>query len=102
MLLNIVSWLEDHSVPCLYKSLFGVECPGCGTQRSFIELLKGNVNESFKTWPALLPVMFMLAYLILFLIFRFKNGLTILKITFIINATIITINYIYRLIWHLL
>ena len=102
MLLNIVSWLEDHTIPCLYKSLLGVECPGCGTQRAFIELLKGHFLESFKAWPALLPVMFMLAFLILFLIFKFKNGLAILKIMFIINAAIITINYIYRLTWPLL
>lgn len=102
MLLNIIHWLENHTIPCLYKTLFGIECPGCGTQRALIELLKGNVVQSIKTWPALLPVMFMLVYLVLFLVFRFKNGLKILKISFIINAAIILANYVYKFAFHLL
>lgn len=102
MLLNIVHWLENHTLPCLSQKLFGIECPGCVTQRALIEMLKGNFIESLKAWPALLPVMFMLAYLVFFLIFRFKNGLNILKITFIINALIITVNYIYKLTLHLI
>lgn len=102
MLLNIIHWLENHTIPCLYKTLFGIECPGCGTQRAFIELLKGNLAESIKAWPALLPMMFMLIYLVLFLVFRFKNGLKILKISFIINAIIIFSNYAYKFAFHLL
>ncbi len=101
MLINIINWLENHQLPCLYEKLFGIECPGCGTQRAIIELLRGNFQESFHAWPPLLPVMFMMVYLLLFLKFRFKNGITVLKITFIINASLITINYIYRLILHL-
>ncbi len=97
VLVNIVSWLEHHSAPCLFKKLTGFACPGCGTQRAVIELLKGNLLNSIKEWPALLPVAFMMIYLMLFLIFRFKNGLKILQISFIINAIIILINYIYKL-----
>jgi hypothetical protein len=97
---TIIHWLEGHTFPCLYKSFLGIECPGCGTQRAFIELIKGNLWESFLTWPPLLPVMFMICYLILFLIFKFKNGSRVLTITFIINAAIITINYIYKLTLH--
>lgn len=98
---TIILWLEGHTLPCLYKSLLGIECPGCGTQRAFIELIKGNLWGSFLAWPPLLPVMFMMGYLILFLIFKFKDGTRVLTITFIINATIITINYIYKLTLHL-
>ncbi len=99
---SFIHWLENHSLPCLYKSIFGIECPGCGTQSAIIALLKGNLRESFLAWPPLLPMMFMMLYLILFLIFRFKHGLQLLKITFIINAIILTVNYIYKLTLHLL
>jgi hypothetical protein len=98
---TIIHWLEEHSLPCLYKNYLGIECPGCGTQRAIIELLKGNLGGSFHAWPPLLPVIFMMSYLILFLIFKFKNGTRVLTITFIINATLITINYIYMLTLHL-
>jgi hypothetical protein len=66
-------------------------------QRSFIELLKGNFYESFVLYPALLPTMFLLTFLVLHLIFKFKNGANILKIVFIINASIMVLNYIYKL-----
>jgi hypothetical protein len=98
---TIILWLEGHSLPCLYKSFLGIECPGCGTQRAIIELMKGNIAESFLAWPPLLPVMFMMIYLLLFLIFKFKSGTKVLTLTFILNAAIITINYIYKLTLHL-
>jgi hypothetical protein len=97
----IIHWLEGHTLPCLYNSFLGIKCPGCGTQRAIIELMKGNLWGSFQAWPPLLPVMFMMGYLILFLIFKFKNGTRVLTITFIINAALITINYIYKLTLHL-
>jgi hypothetical protein len=79
-----------------------MECPGCGTQRAIIELLKGNLYESFLAWPPLIPMMFMMLYLLLFLIFKFKSGARLLTIIFIINAVIITVSYIYKLTLHLL
>jgi hypothetical protein len=94
---KIIAWLESHLVTCSYKKYLGVECPGCGMQRSFIELLKGNFYESFVLYPALLPTMFLLTFLVLHLIFKFKNGANILKIVFIINASIMVLNYIYKL-----
>ncbi|MEI7513573.1 MAG: DUF2752 domain-containing protein, partial [bacterium] len=74
MLHQIIKFLEDNSLSCPTKSLFGIECPGCGTQMAFIELLKGNILESIKTFPPLIPLMIMIFYLILFLKFRFKHG----------------------------
>lgn len=102
MQLNIIHWLENHAAPCLFKSIFGLDCPGCGTQRAIIELLKGNFTESLKAWPALLPVTLMLCYLALFLVFRFKNGHKILIVFFIVNAIIITGNYIFKFAIHAL
>jgi hypothetical protein len=63
-------------------------------QRSFIALLKGNLWESFLLYPALLPTIFLVVYLILHLIFDFKNGAAVIKYTFIINVIIILTNYI--------
>ena len=68
---KFISWLESHQLPCFYKHYLGFECIGCGMQTALILLLKGEVIESFKTYPALLPV-FLIAFLILHFIFRFK------------------------------
>lgn len=95
---DIITWLESHLGTCFYKSHFGVECPGCGMQRSFIELLKGNLVESFLLYPALFPLIFTIIYLILHLIFKYKNGALILQISFIFTTTTMIVSYIIKLI----
>lgn len=100
MLLSVVDWLERHTLPCFYKKYLGIECPGCGMQRAFIELLKGNIIESLKIYPALLPTFFLFTYLILHLIFKFEKGAFVLKISFIFTASIIVVSYTIKLIIH--
>lgn len=38
-------------IPCLFKQLTGIPCPGCGTIRSLNLLLEGKVVESMKMNP---------------------------------------------------
>jgi len=95
-----VHWLEAHQLPCYYKKFLGVECLGCGMQSAFILLLKGDFLESLKTYPALLPVMFMILFLFLHLIFKFKKGTRILKFSFIFTLTVMICSYVIHLINH--
>lgn len=84
-------------MPCFYKQMSGIDCPGCGMQRSFIELLQGNFIASFKMYPALLPVLFTLGLTAAHLYFKFKNGAVFIKYSFIFTISIITISYIIKL-----
>lgn len=93
----IIHWLEEHMMTCPYKAITGIDCPGCGMQRSFIALLKGNFVESFLLYPALLPVMFTLLLTALHLYFKFKNGANYIKYSFLITMSIIVISYILKL-----
>ena len=95
--LNIVNWLEAHQLPCLFKQLTHFDCPGCGMQTSFLLLLNGDIAGSLKTYPALLPIILLFAFLILHLIKNFKNGSVFLKYAYIFCAGIIMISYIYKL-----
>jgi hypothetical protein len=97
-LLNIISWLEKHQLPCLFKQLTHVDCPGCGMQRSFILLLNGDITGSFIMYPALVPIILLFGFLLLHLIKRFKHGTAILKYSYIFCAGIIMVSYIYRII----
>lgn len=94
---KVIEWLESHLQSCFYKKYFGIECPGCGMQRAFIELLKGNFTESLVLFPALIPTIIMITYLILHLIFKFDKGAQVLKILFIINTSIVVLSYIYKI-----
>jgi hypothetical protein len=45
--------LENYMLPCWSKTLFGVECLGCGLQRAFLLLLKGDFVGAFQMYPAI-------------------------------------------------
>lgn len=49
-------------IPCSWKETFGVDCPGCGAQRSFLELMDGNMWGSMLLYPALVPLIFLVIY----------------------------------------
>lgn len=95
---DLIKWLENHQGTCYYKRYLGIDCPGCGMQRAFVELLKGHIWDSILMYPALIPMIFIFVLLILHLIFKFKHGATILKISFIFTVGIVIINFIVKLI----
>ncbi|MCH5305411.1 MAG: DUF2752 domain-containing protein [Rikenella sp.] len=43
-------------MPCAYRQLLGIDCPFCGAQRSALLLLQGRFTESFRLFPALVPI----------------------------------------------
>ena len=94
---SLVEWLEQHMAPCFYKKFLGVECPGCGMQRSIIALLKGDFYESFMLYPALPLIIILIVLLIVHLIFKLKYGAIALKWLFILNAAVIIISFILKL-----
>lgn len=96
--LNIINWLQEHQLPCMFKSITHFDCPGCGIQRSFVLLLKGDWLGSFKMYPALLPILFLFGYLILHVIKKFKSGSIVLKYAYFFCAGVIAVSYIYKLV----
>jgi len=38
-------------IPCLWKTFFNIECPGCGLTRAFINILHCNFIEAFNHNP---------------------------------------------------
>lgn len=98
--MSLISWLENNMLACPYKKYLGIDCLGCGMQRSFVALLKGNLIESFYLYPALIPMLFMFVFLIIHLIFKFKNGGTWLKYTFFFVVAIVVVSFVIKLINH--
>ena len=93
----LIYWLENHLLTCPYKAYTGFDCPGCGMQRSFIELLKGNFINSLHLYPALLPTIFTLGLTLFHLIFKFKNGGNYIMYSFIATMTIIITSYLIKM-----
>ncbi len=97
MLNRLIHWLERHELPCAWKAHLGFDCPGCGIQSAAIELLKGNVWESIRLYPALLPMLFMLSFLGVHLLFKVPRGALILKFLFIFTVVILLTGYFIKL-----
>lgn len=96
-LLNIIKWLEAHQLPCLFKAITHIDCPGCGIQRSLLLLIRGDIPGSFKIYPALIPIILLIAFLILHVIKNIKGGTVILKYSYLFCAGTILLGYIYKL-----
>lgn len=82
---------------CPYKFITGIDCPGCGIQRSFVLLLKGDLISSFSLYPALLPVIFTLILTGAHLLFRFRKGPESIKFSFLTATGIIVVSYVFKI-----
>jgi len=49
-------WLPGTSfrlpVLCMYRSLLGLDCPGCGLTRSFVAIMRGDLLAAWRFNPA--------------------------------------------------
>jgi hypothetical protein len=97
-MIGLIHWLEQHQLPCIYQKVLGIPCPACGLQHSFIELLKGNIIESFRIYPPLIPILFLFTLFGLHLLFRFRNGALLLKISALVTGAIMAGNYFFTII----
>ncbi|MEZ4854188.1 DUF2752 domain-containing protein [Flavobacterium sp.] len=91
--------MEDYMLPCTNKSIFGIECLGCGTQRAIALLLKGEFVEAFKMYPAIYTFILLFLFLGLHFIDKSRNYTRIIIITAIANAIIMVVSYIYKIIF---
>ncbi len=94
------SWLENHMLPCMYKQLFGIDCPICGAQRSLAAALKGDFAESFSLYPPLVPVLVLIVLSLLWLCSkRIVSKKFLVTYAWIVLA-LVMISYIVKLIIH--
>ncbi len=89
--------MEEHMLPCMNKQLFGVECPGCGTQRAIAFLLEGEFWEAFKMFPAIYTLVVFFILLALHLLDKKRNYYKLVITSAILNGVIILIAYFIKI-----
>lgn len=47
-ILYIILFILKIEIPCMFKSIFGISCPGCGMTRAIKELLNLNFIGAFS------------------------------------------------------
>jgi hypothetical protein len=81
------SWM----LPCMSKQLLGMDCPGCGIQRSISHLLQGEFVNAFYMYPGIFPLIFLFGFLTFDWFVQIKHGEQIkLWVTVFTIVTIIT------------
>ena len=84
-------------LPCMNKSIFGIDCIGCGTQRSLLLVLNGEFTMAFYQFPAIYSTLLLFGLIGLHLIDKKRNYQKIIIGLAIINAIIMIISYIYKI-----
>jgi hypothetical protein len=92
----VIDWLEHHLFSCFFKSHFGIECPGCGMQRSFIALLRGNIEESINYHIALIPLIITILLLFIQLKIKHKQGGYWVMWAFVFTTVATIVQYMMR------
>lgn len=89
--------MEDYMIPCMNKSLFGVDCFGCGTQRALLLLLEGDFVGAFKMFPAIYTTVLFFFLVALHFIDKSRNYKNSLILFAIVNSIIMVSSYFYKL-----
>ena len=88
--------MEEYMMPCMNKKLFGVDCFGCGTQRSLALLLKGDFIGAFNMYPAIFTTLLFFVVVGLHFIDKSRNYHKAIISLAVINAIIMVVSYFYR------
>lgn len=89
--------MEEYMIPCMNKKIFGVECPGCGTQRSLALLADGEFVAAFHMFPAIYTTILLFACIGLHFIDKTHKYHKLIVGLAILNAAITIIAYIYKI-----
>ncbi|MDC6389890.1 DUF2752 domain-containing protein [Maribacter sp. PR1] len=83
-------------LPCFTKQIFGVDCPGCGLQRSALFLFKGEFVEAFKMYPAIYPMIILFSFLVFGKTLKLKYSNVITNVLMVTTVGVILINYVLK------
>tara|TARA_R110000868_G_scaffold226619_1_gene479274 strand:+ start:586 stop:855 length:270 start_codon:yes stop_codon:yes gene_type:complete len=84
-------------LPCLNKKLFGVDCLGCGMQRSASLIVHGEFTAAFNMYPAIYTLIVLLGFIIVNAFKNYKHGNKIILILAVLNAIIMISSYMIKL-----
>jgi ABC-type transport system involved in cytochrome c biogenesis permease component len=81
---------------CFSKYYFGVECPGCGAQRSAVCLFRGEWLDSLALYPALIPFFIFMVVAVLSVIKSIKMSTRWVLIMAMVTFGIMIVHYIMK------
>ncbi|WP_316792968.1 DUF2752 domain-containing protein [Pedobacter frigoris] len=84
-------------IPCPFKYLTGIDCPGCGFQRSLLLLLKGQWKESLEMYAPTIPILLtVIIVLTTRYIFKMRND-KLIRILYLFTGSVILVSYAFKM-----
>ena len=90
--------LEEFMLPCITKKIIGIDCPGCGLQRSLISILNGDFATAFTAYPPIYAILLLLSFFIYQSFIKIKYANKIILTLTLTTVVIIVTNYIFKFI----
>ena len=90
--------IEDYMLPCFTKQVFGIDCPGCGLQRSLAFLFQGDFIAAFEMYPAIYTIIPLFGFIAANTFFKIKYVNTIIITLLTSSVVLIFTNYILKFI----
>lgn len=87
---------ENFMIPCISKTLFGIECLGCGFQRALLLLVQGNYRAAFEMYPAIYSSLILIFFIGLHYIDTKRNYKSVLLTFAIITILFMIGGYYYK------
>lgn len=88
--------MEEYMLPCMHKKIFGIDCFGCGTQRSFFLLLEGDYFAAFKMFPAIYTTILFFVIVLLHFVDKSRDYTKMMIFLAIFNTLLMIISYFYK------
>ncbi|RZK90568.1 MAG: DUF2752 domain-containing protein [Pedobacter sp.] len=98
--LLLFSKADIFLLPCPFKYLFGLDCPGCGFQRSVVALFSGDLQESLQLYPPTIP--FLLSFIAGVSVWALKlnQNAIWLKAMYFFTGFVVFASYLYKIFFH--
>lgn len=89
--------MEEYMLPCFFKSYTGLDCIGCGIQRSIYLLFQGEFVKAFEMFPAIYTTLLFFISVTLHLFDKKRTYHKLVVFFAIANACIMIISYVYKM-----
>ncbi len=83
-------------LPCFTKQYLGIDCLGCGIQRSLALIFNGEFVAAFKMYPAIYTLLLFFGVVGVNLFYKFSYTPKLIRNLAVINIVIITISFIIK------
>ena len=87
---------EEYMLPCLNKKFLGMECMGCGMQRSISLIFQGEFTAAFHMYPAIYTLILLIGFVLLNYFKNFPFASKIIITLGVINVILIVGNFVLK------